>query len=155
MTDRDLTPLGQLLERARVDVLKLSGREAARRAGISGSRWHQVVTGRQPKGGRLVPVNPRPLTVVAMALAVRVDPAEALRAANIQASPESVQSLVEEVQHPPSSSSRSRGDELADEIERIRDLPIAAAARRRMIEALVSVAEEAAAEERDTRSRTG
>lgn len=158
VTDRELTPLGRLLEAARIEVLRISGREAARRALTSEGRWRQVVTGVQSKGsGKRVPVNPTARTVVAMALAVGVDPAAALEAAGIDAGPQSVAALVDDFK---AKAARTRGrqgegDELADEIERIRDLPISATARRRMIEALVSVAEEAAAEERDTRDRAG
>jgi hypothetical protein len=96
MTEPDLTPLGRLLEKARKEVLQITGREAARRAGISEGRWRQVVTGRQPSGDRLVPVNPRGITVVQMALAVGVDPAEALAAASLPSSPESVAAVVEQ-----------------------------------------------------------
>ncbi|WP_173057086.1 helix-turn-helix domain-containing protein [Phytohabitans houttuyneae] len=75
-----LTDVGKILEDAR-ESLRLSKREAARRAGISEGRWRQVVTGVQKAGNVTVPVNPRASTVSAMAQAVGVDPALALRAA--------------------------------------------------------------------------
>lgn len=78
----DLTALGQLLEEARGRA-GISKREAARRAGISEGRWRQVVTGVQSAAGMIVPVNPRPITVVAMARAVAVDERAALRAAGL------------------------------------------------------------------------
>lgn len=47
----------------------------------------------------------------------------------------------------PQAAALSSGDELAEEVDRIRNLKISATARRRMIEALIAVYEEAAEEE--------
>jgi len=74
----ELTPLGALLEAARGRVSK---REAARRADISEGHWRAVVRGYQLQGGVRIPANPRRETVIAMARAVGVDPAEALGSA--------------------------------------------------------------------------
>lgn len=84
--DQPLTTLGLLLEEAR-ERLSLSKREAARIAGISEGRWRQVVTGIQKAGAVNVPVNPRRNTVTAMATAVRVDQAQALKAAGLEPLP--------------------------------------------------------------------
>lgn len=149
MNARELTPLGRLLEAARTEVLHISAREAARRAATSEGRWRQVVTGVQSKGaGKRVPVNPKPATVVAMALAVQVDPGKALDAAGIDVAPEGLAVLVEEARASAAraSSKDTRGEELAAEIERIRDLPISAATRRRMIDMAISLFEEEVAE---------
>lgn len=94
VTDR-LTELGVLIEHARAE-LRISAREASRRAGISPTRWRQVVTGEQQKGGRAVPVNPTPRTVVAMALAVLADPAAALTAAGL-AAPANLELLIDDI----------------------------------------------------------
>lgn len=75
----DLTPHGQIIERARGAMSK---RRAARLAGISEGRWRQVVTGRQPVGGgQTMPANPRRETLIAMASAVGADVDTVLRAA--------------------------------------------------------------------------
>jgi len=84
VTEQQLTPLGELLERARGP---LSKREAARLAGISEGRWRQVVTGVQKAGGMEIPANPRRKTVIAMANAVRADIDEALRLAGFEPAP--------------------------------------------------------------------
>jgi hypothetical protein len=79
--DETLTPLGELLERARGSTSK---RQASRLAGISEGRWRQVVTGQQKAGGGIVvPANPRRETVIAMATAVGADVDEALRRAGM------------------------------------------------------------------------
>lgn len=74
----ELTPLGRLLEQARGRVSK---REAARRADISEGHWRAVVRGYQLQAGVKIPANPRRDTVIAMALAVGVEPSAALEAA--------------------------------------------------------------------------
>lgn len=78
----DLTPLGDLLEHAR-ERLSISKREAARRAGISEGRWRQIVSGQQRSGDAIIAVNPRRITVAAMARAVGVAEDEALQAAGL------------------------------------------------------------------------
>lgn len=82
MADRELTPHGELLDRARV-ALGISQREAARRAHISEGRWRQVVTGVQRQGGLNIPVNPKAATVAAMARAVDADVRTVLAAAGL------------------------------------------------------------------------
>lgn len=80
-----LTPLGELLERARGSV---SQRHAAAIAGISEGRWRQVVTGIQKAGrGVEVPARPRRTTVIQMARAVGVPVNQALEAAGFEPEP--------------------------------------------------------------------
>ncbi len=79
----ELTPLGRLLEDAR-ESLRISKREAARRADISEGRWRQITIGHQKAGDVTIPVNPRRNTVTAMARAVGVDPAKAQLAAGME-----------------------------------------------------------------------
>ncbi|GAA2696318.1 helix-turn-helix domain-containing protein [Actinoplanes palleronii] len=143
---KNLTPLGDLLEKARSEVLRISVREAARRARISDTRWHQVVTGKQRKAGADVPVNPTDRTVIAMASAVGVDPGDALEAAGfIRLSDEHVAAILRETEEPkPSVADASRS--LVDEIERIRNLRgVSPDDKIRMIRALVDLHEERAA----------
>ena len=72
-------PLGQYLQDARG---KMSIREAARRAGISESRWRQVEAGVQKMAGGIeVPVHPRPETVAAMCRAISADVSKGLELA--------------------------------------------------------------------------
>lgn len=132
--------LGQLLESARTNVLRITGREAARRAGISASRWRQVAQGARASDR----------VVVAMALAVDVDPAKALAAAGLPVRPEHIAELVADVRRSAAARDPEGDDEMAAEIERISSLPISADARRRMIKALVDVYEQHAAETRRT-----
>ena len=64
-------PLGEYLRDARG---RMSIREAARRAGISESRWRQVEAGVQKVAGAIeVPVHPRAETIVAMCKAISAD----------------------------------------------------------------------------------
>lgn len=129
--DRELTPLGRMLEGAR-ERLGISGREAARRANITEARWRQVVTGVQTRGGERIAVRPRALTVVAMATAVGVEPTEALAAAGHDARPERVAALVGEIQRVPASDEQ----QVAAEVERIMALNMSLDARLRMVRAL-------------------
>jgi transcriptional regulator with XRE-family HTH domain len=142
-----LTALGVLIERARAE-LRISAREAARRAGISPTRWRQVVTGEQIKNGRPVPVNPTARTVVAMALAVLADPAGALAAAGLTV-PADLAPLIGDVQNemrgqvrgePAAGGVDLSGDEhrrLTDEIARIEGLRLPESAKLMMLEALI------------------
>lgn len=144
MADRTLTSLGALLERARTEVLRISAREAARRAGLSDARWRQVVTGVQTKAGATVPVRPSARTVVAMALAVRVDPVAALPLAGYDGvSPASVAEMVAERIRP---AEPDLGGDLAAEVMRIQGLPFSAANRLALVRALVDLHVQAAAE---------
>lgn len=98
MPTTELTSHGRLLEHARTKVLGLSGREAARRAGISESRWRQIVTGWQPAGaGNRIPANPSPRTIVAMALAVQLDPGQVIKAAQMVVEPVVLERLIREI----------------------------------------------------------
>lgn len=151
-----LTELGVLIERARAE-LRISAREAARRAGISPTRWRQVVTGEQIKNGRPVAVNPTARTVVAMALAVVADPADALTAAGLSV-PADLALLVGDVQRETSGQRAGSGaptaveltaDEqrrLTDEIARIEGMRLPAASRLAMLEALIRLWEQHAVE---------
>jgi transcriptional regulator with XRE-family HTH domain len=161
VTDR-MTELGDLIEQARAE-LRISAREAARRAGISPTRWRQVVTGSQVKNGRAVPVNPAPRTVVAMALAVLADPATALSAAGLSV-PANLDLLIDDVR------GEARGREVAapgpvvdlsadehrrltDEITRIEGLRLPESTKLSMLEALIRAWERYAIErssERET-----
>jgi hypothetical protein len=143
VTDRDLTPLGVLLEGAR-ETLGIGMRQAAERAGISGGRWHQIVTGRHVKGDRLLPVNPRSRTVVGMALAVAVDPAEALDAAAITMAPDEVVKLVDDVQRELAERATPAGvpANLADEVKRIGALDLPADQRLEIIRTVVGLYEQ-------------
>jgi hypothetical protein len=144
MPDQDLTPLGKLLEHARAEVLHVSAREAARRAGISPTRWTQVVTGHAWRGGVQTPIRSTVRTVIAMALAVDVDPAEAIQAAGMTATPQAIAAVVADLQAPPAApASSTAASALADEIERIRDLRgISPKDRIRMVRAVVDLYEE-------------
>lgn len=77
----ELTPYGQILERARG---RMSQREAARRAEISDGWWRQVITGHQKQRGILVPANPKRSTLIAMAEAVGADINAVLEAAGFE-----------------------------------------------------------------------
>lgn len=140
----NLTPLGRLLEAARTGVLRISIREAARRARLSDTRWHQVVTGVQRKAGSEVPVNPTVRTVVAMADAVGVDPAKALEAAGrVGVSAESIAAMLQEIRQP---ATEAKAASPVDEIERIRNLRgVSPDDKIRMVRAVVDLYEERAA----------
>jgi transcriptional regulator with XRE-family HTH domain len=152
----ELTKLGELIEQGRAE-LRISAREAARRAGISPTRWRQVVTGEQSKNGRPVPVNPTARTVVAMALAVRVAPAEALAAAG-HAAPRDLAALVSDVQREASGQraeavagpavdlTAGEHARLTDEIARIEGLRLPESVKLTMLEALIRAWERYAAE---------
>jgi transcriptional regulator with XRE-family HTH domain len=156
----DLTELGALLEHARAE-LRISGRDAARRAGISPTHWRQVVTGSQVKRGRSVPVNPAPRTVVAMALAVVIDPADALAAAGLTV-PANLDLMVEDVRAelrgretaapgPVVDLSADERRRLTTEIARIERMRLPESAKLTMLEALIR-AWERVANERDAGS---
>lgn len=69
MTDQ--TPLGALLEAARIKG-GLSQNEAAKRAGISGTTWRNVVRGYAEHGGNRVPADGKAPNVASMARVVGV-----------------------------------------------------------------------------------
>lgn len=145
VTER-LTALGALVEHARAE-LRISAREAARRAGISPTRWRQVVTGSQVKRGRAVPVNPTARTVVGMALAVHADPTAALTAAGLEV-PANLELLIADVRGevrgretvaPGPVIDLSAGDHerLNTEIARIERMRLPELAKLAMLEALI------------------
>jgi hypothetical protein len=142
--DQDLTPLGKLLEHARSEVLHLSAREAARRAGISPTRWSQVVTGHAWRGGVRTPIRSTMRTVVAMALAVQVDPAEALEVAGMPATPQAIEAVVSDLQarRDAPAATAPEGGSLVDEIERIKNLRgVSPKDKIRMVRAIVDLYE--------------
>lgn len=162
VTERQ-TELGVLIEHARAE-LRISAREAARRADISPTRWRQVVTGSQVKGGRAVPVNPTARTVVAMALAVLADPATALQAAGY-AVPANLDLLIADIrgeQHGRESAapgpvidlSAADHERLNREIARIEQMRLPESAKLTMLEALIRAWERYAIE-RDAGSAAG
>jgi hypothetical protein len=151
MPDDVLTPLGELLEHAREKVLHISARQAAARAGISGTRWRQVVTGIAWRGGEATPVRSTARTVVAMALAVEVDPAEALKAAGIDATSEAVQAIVRDARTPKEPAAAGARPGLAEEIERIRGLPLDPDDKIRIANALIALYAERGAQAKQPR----
>lgn len=68
-------PWGALIT-ASMKTLGMSGRAAARLAGISEGRWRQVTAGYEPRGTEYAPVHGPAGTVARMAFAVGVTPAE-------------------------------------------------------------------------------
>lgn len=137
MTDLAPTELGRLLEAARrsTDGTGISGREAARRAGISGTRWRQLVN---DEVGPRVP----PVTVIAAALAVQADPATAHRAAfGTDVDAEQLATLIEAAQNPEKRRPTLQAD-LAQQIERISRLPLPAAERLRVASGVIALFEE-------------
>lgn len=143
MTDA-LTPLGELLERARLD-LGLSTRAAARLAKLSDTRWRQVVRGVQVKAGQEVPANPTARTVVSMATAVKVDPGEALQGAGLETTATSVQAMVEDLRLEEPLTNNEGANGLAEEIERVKSLPISPSLKLRIARSLIDLYAEQAA----------
>ncbi|GIE46404.1 helix-turn-helix domain-containing protein [Actinoplanes lobatus] len=145
MPHQELTPLGELLEHARSKVLHLSVRQAAKRAGVSPTLWTQVVTGRRAGSPR--PVRTTVRTVVAMALAVNVDPGEALGIAGMPSAPEAIEAIVSELHAGIEAESQVASRNLADEIERIGTLHgVTADEKIRMVNTLINIHEQRAAE---------
>jgi len=140
MTDLAPTELGRLLEDARrqTDGAGISHREAGRRAGFTEGAWRQLVRrGRGPGG-----------TVVAAALAVGAEPAKALAAAGHPSDPDTVQRLVEEARRPRARTGAAVSG-LADEIERVRALPLDAKERLRVTREIISLYEDLAREQEE------
>lgn len=73
--EQDLRRAAQMIEAARRQAVpKLSQDAAARRAGISGGRWRDIVHGRKMLGGgQVIPVVGPPDTLVRMARAVGME----------------------------------------------------------------------------------
>lgn len=73
-TPGDPPPEGRIIEDAR-EKRRLSQNKAAERAGMSGTRWRQIVTGVASGGkGIQIPVHGRAVTVARMAQVVGVTP---------------------------------------------------------------------------------
>lgn len=126
--------LATLLEGAR-KALGISGREAARRANISESRWRGVLqAGTAPAR-----------TVVAMALAVGADPAEALAAAGLPG--DGVETIAADLAAEDQARESAGGVDLADEIERVRALQIPPEQKIRITKALIRMWEERSSRE--------
>ncbi|MBB4749184.1 hypothetical protein [Actinoplanes lobatus] len=145
MTDLAPTELGQLLEDARrqTDGTGITLREAGKRAGFSEGRWRQLVRlGRGPGG-----------TVVAAALAVGAEPAKALAAAGHPNDPEAVQAFTEEARRPKRAGTAVSG--LAEEIERIRALPLPAGEKLRAAQGVIALFEDLARERHDETAESG
>jgi transcriptional regulator with XRE-family HTH domain len=133
------TELGQLLEAAR-KTAGISGRTAAARSGISATRWRQIVSG---EGGR-----PPAPTVVAAALGVGADPAQALQAAGLPHDPATLTAVVDELARAREKARTTTSlSGLADEIERIRALPLPAAEKLRVAQGVIALFEEMARED--------
>jgi transcriptional regulator with XRE-family HTH domain len=133
------TELGQLLEAARRQA-GISGRTAATRSGISESRWRQIIRG---EGGQ-----PPAPTVVAAALGVGADPALALKTAGMPHDPATIKAIVDELARAREKARTApRGSGLAEEIERIRSLPLPAAEKLRVAQAVIALFEEMARED--------
>ncbi len=145
-----LTPLGEYLEHGRRGLLHISMREAARRAGVSEAWWRQVITGRGRVRGADAPARPTARVVVAMALAVDVDPHKATELAELEVSPEAVAAIAAELGEAPPLP--EPGSELADELKRIEESALPLADRLAAIRALIALHVEGAAarRERDT-----
>lgn len=115
---------------------------------MSESRWRQIVTGVQAKAGGAVPVRAPARKVVAMALAVQVDPAAALDAAELDVSEAALAAMVREAREPDGGQPARRPlGGLAEEIEQIRSLPIAPEDKIRIANALIQMYRDQAAAE--------
>jgi transcriptional regulator with XRE-family HTH domain len=135
------TELGQLLEAARKQA-GISGRTAATRSGISESRWRQI---RDGEGGR-----PPAPTVVAAALGVGVDPAQALAATGYPHDPATITSIMDELARARTQArQQSRVSGLAEEIERVRALPLDAKERLRVTREIIGMYEDLAREQEE------
>jgi transcriptional regulator with XRE-family HTH domain len=74
MTERPAEPPEGQLIKAALTASPLTQRAAAKRAGISDTRWRQIVSGYQAIGGQKVPFRSRDETLARMARAVGVSP---------------------------------------------------------------------------------
>ncbi|MFJ8143284.1 helix-turn-helix domain-containing protein [Streptomyces sp. NPDC096013] len=93
---------------------RLSGREAARRAGLSETRWRQIVNGYQDVGGVRIPVNAPDETLVRMAQVVSVS-SDQLR----QAGRGTAAELLDELAAPPTPASAPGAADSNAQIEAI------------------------------------
>ncbi|MDK8889213.1 helix-turn-helix transcriptional regulator [Corynebacterium ulcerans] len=79
-------PAGRLLQAAR-EQKGLSKRDAAKRAGISESRWRQIECGWKKTNGELIETRPTSLNLVKCAKAVGASPDNILVAAGMKRAP--------------------------------------------------------------------
>jgi hypothetical protein len=93
---------------------RLSGREAARRAGLSETRWRQIVNGYQDVGGVRIPVTAPDETLVRMAQVVSVT-SDQLRQAGRSPAAE----LLDELAKPPTPASTPEASASNAQIEAI------------------------------------
>jgi transcriptional regulator with XRE-family HTH domain len=115
-TPGDPPPEGRIIEEAR-EKRRLSQNKAAERAGLSGTRWRQIVTGTASGGkGIQIPVRGRAETVARMAQVVGVMP-EQLAQADREDAAEELRGLAppESPKRPPVEGLR----ELRDRFDRI------------------------------------
>ncbi|WTN22082.1 helix-turn-helix domain-containing protein [Streptomyces canus] len=107
-------PAEAVLIKEAVRRARLSGREAARRAGLSETRWRQIVNGYQDVGGMRIPVTAPDETLVRMAEVVSLTP-EQLRQAGRSAAAE----LLDELAAPPTAASTPGAPASNDQVEAI------------------------------------
>lgn len=158
LMDDDMSPLGRLLEQARTS-LRISKREAARRARISDTRWRQVVRGYEIAGSRRLPALAGPLTITRMALAVDLPPADALHAAGKNVTPALVHALVTSATYPIDDPLLPAAPDWIDlviaQIERITALPIQPHQKWALIGPLCELVEQALSATGDTEVANG
>lgn len=94
-------PAAVLISQA-LKQIRMSGREAARRSGVSDSRWRQIIHGYQTVSGNHVPVVAPAETLARMAQATQVTPDELRQAGRADAAEE-----LERLAAPPPSASGS------------------------------------------------
>jgi hypothetical protein len=130
----ELAPMGVVLEHHRRDILRISLRDAASRAGVSEPTWRRVV-----KGAQTTVRN-----IVAMAVAVGADPAEVLHMGRVDVSRESLAAILSDLRQGSGSAGPAEVASLVAEVERIRGLPLPVEARLAMLQAFISLHAEAA-----------
>ncbi|MFI1507617.1 helix-turn-helix domain-containing protein [Streptomyces sp. NPDC020597] len=81
-------PPEAVLIREALKQVRMSGREAARRSGVSDARWRQITTGYQTVSGHHVPVVAPAETLARMAHATQVTAAELRKAGRSDAADE-------------------------------------------------------------------
>lgn len=142
---------GTALEAAR-ERLGISQNEAARRAGMSGTRWRQIVNGFQSTGGVIAPVKGGAKTVAKMAAVVDVPP-EALEEAGRPDAARELRRLVEVAGDHPAEAAEIQADirALQEEIvELMSELP---PDRRARLERLIAEEEQEMQRMRQDRMR--
>lgn len=87
-TQKPAPPPEAVLIRDALKELRMSGREAARRSGVSDSRWRQIIHGYQTVSGNHVPVVAPGETLARMAQATQVTADELRKAGRADAADE-------------------------------------------------------------------